>query len=77
MKPFEDGSLIDITDKLKESWTVEDMFEESDRFYKDLGLPANDMSYDESRGAVINKPGDRVITCHASVSEWILLRKRM
>lgn len=66
-KPFKDGSLIDITKTLKEKMTVLQMFEESDRFYKKLGLQPNEMSYNESLGAVINKPTDRVITCHASV----------
>jgi peptidyl-dipeptidase A len=42
-KPYDDGSLIDVTDKLKENWSVIQMFEESDRFYKDLGLEPNDM----------------------------------
>lgn len=67
IKPFKDGSLIDITKTLKEKMSVLQMFEESDRFYKDLGLEPNDMSYNETLGAVINKPTDRVITCHASV----------
>lgn len=31
IKPYKDGSLIDITDKLKERMTVRQMFEESDR----------------------------------------------
>jgi peptidyl-dipeptidase A len=44
------------------------MFKMSDKFYTDLGLEINDMSYNESLGAVINKPTDRTITCHASVS---------
>lgn len=71
IKPFKDGSLIDITDKLKEKkYTVLQMFEISDKFYKDLGLEPNDMSYDESKGAVINKPTDRTITCHASAWDF-------
>lgn len=69
-KPFEKGSLIDITDKLKEKWTVLDMFRESDRFYKDLGLESNEMSYNEDLGAVVHKPADRVITCHASAWDF-------
>lgn len=68
IKPFENGSLIDITAKLKETKTILDMFHESDRFYKGLGLEPNDMSYNETLGAVIQKPSDRVITCHASVN---------
>lgn len=46
------------------------MFEKSDEFFKGLGLPPNDMSYNESRGAVINKPEDRTITCHASAWDF-------
>jgi peptidyl-dipeptidase A len=69
-KPYDDGSLIDVTDKLKENWSVIQMFEESDRFYKDLGLEPNDMSYNETLGAVVHKPTDRVITCHASAWDF-------
>jgi peptidyl-dipeptidase A len=66
IKPFKDGSSIDITENLKKkNVTVLEMFEISDKFYKDLGLPGNEMSYNETIGAIINKPTDRVITCHA------------
>lgn len=68
-KPYEKGSLIDITDKLKKEWNVLKMFKESDRFYMDLGLEPNDMSYNETLGAVINKP-TQVITCHASAWDF-------
>lgn len=71
IKPF-NGSLIDISEKLNKTMTVLDMFEKSDRFYQDLGLEPNDMSYNETLGAVINKPTDRVITCHASVSSLFI-----
>lgn len=69
IKPFPDGSLIDITEKLKETKSVLDMFKESDKFYRGLGLEPNDMSYNESLGALVHKPEDRVITCHASVNK--------
>lgn len=46
------------------------MFERSDDFFKGLGLPANDMSYNESLGAIINKPENRTITCHASAWDF-------
>lgn len=66
VKPFEGGSSIDITENLeKKNITVLQMFEMSDKFFTDLGLPVNDMSYDVSRGAVIEKPTNRTITCHA------------
>lgn len=74
IKPYANGSLIDITAKLKETKTVLNMFEESDRFYRGLGLEPNDMSYNESLGAVVHKPEDRVITCHASVSDGRITR---
>lgn len=69
VKPYKDASAIDIDDRLKKDYTVLKMFEESDRFFKDLGLEPNDMSYNETNGAVIHKPTDRTITCHASVSK--------
>lgn len=72
VKPFPEGSLIDVTASLKEKMTVLEMFQKSDEFYKGLGLEPNDMSYNETLGAVINKP-ERTITCHASVSRWWIL----
>lgn len=71
VKPFSNGSLIDVTSSLQDKMTVLQMFQESDRFYKDLGLEPNDMSYNETLGAVINKP-PQTITCHASVSQTVL-----
>jgi peptidyl-dipeptidase A len=50
--------------------TVEQMFITADKFYKDLGLESNEMSYNETLGAIIHKPTDRVITCHASVRNF-------
>jgi peptidyl-dipeptidase A len=46
------------------------MFETSDEFYQSLGLPNNNMSYDE-RVAMIEKPEDgRVVICHASAWDF-------
>lgn len=70
VKPYSEGSAIDINDKLKEKYTVLQMFEESNRFFKDLGLEPNDMSYDEKLGAVIHKPTNRTIACHASAWDF-------
>lgn len=69
IKPFEGGSLIDITEKLKEEMTVLQMFEKSDEFFKDLGLESNAMSYNTTIGAVIEKP-TQTITCHASAWDF-------
>lgn len=55
---------------LRKNVSVLEMFEVSDTFFKGLGLPPNDMSYNETRGAVINKPENRTITCHASAWDF-------
>lgn len=67
IKPFENGSLIDITEKLKNETTVLEMFQMSDEFFKDLGLESNEMSYTDK--AVIEKP-EQTITCHASAWDF-------
>lgn len=65
IKPYSGGSTIDITKSMKDkNMTVEQMFEMSNKFFMDLGLPNNSMSYQEPP-AIINKPEDRTITCHA------------
>lgn len=48
--------------------TVLQMFQESDRFYKDLGLRPNEMSY--TGLSIIEKPEDRLIVCHASAWDF-------
>lgn len=65
IKPFTGGSSIDITENMKtKKISVEQMFEMSNNFFMGLGLPNNSMSYQEPP-AIINKPNDRIITCHA------------
>ncbi|XP_001845716.2 angiotensin-converting enzyme [Culex quinquefasciatus] len=67
IKPFKNAVDLDITKALiDKKYTVKQLFDISNDFYVGLGLPDNSMSYDESRGAVIEKPTDRVVTCHAS-----------
>lgn len=44
------------------------MYKESDRFYKDLGLEPNEMSY--TGQSLIEKPNDRVVVCHASAWDF-------
>ncbi|KAJ6633685.1 Angiotensin-converting enzyme, partial [Pseudolycoriella hygida] len=71
IKPFPEGSSIDVTESmLRKNISVLQMFEKADEFFKGLGLPANDMSYDENRGAIIIKPEDKTITCHASAWDF-------
>ncbi|EAT38829.1 AAEL009316-PB, partial [Aedes aegypti] len=71
IKPFKDTVDLDITKNLVEKgYTVKQLFEISNDFYVGLGLPDNSMSYNESLGAVIEKPSDRVVTCHASAWDF-------
>jgi peptidyl-dipeptidase A len=67
VKPFENASNIDVTEALKEQkYDALRFFETSNDFYMGLGLANNSVSYDVSRGAIIEKPKDRVITCHGN-----------
>ena len=64
IKPFKDGSSVDVTAKMvAQGFDAKKMFELSDEFYMSMGLPNSTMSYDTSKGAVIEKP-TRTITCH-------------
>ena len=64
IKPFKDGSSIDISEGFKKNnYTVRKMFDDSNDFFTNLGLPDNQMSYGET--AVIEKPPNKTITCHA------------
>jgi peptidyl-dipeptidase A len=44
------------------------MFKMSDEFYMSMGLPNSSMSYSDK--AIIEKPTDRVIACHASAWDF-------
>ncbi|KAF5284087.1 hypothetical protein FQA39_LY17136 [Lamprigera yunnana] len=71
VKPYIDASAANITSALQnQSYTPFKMFETSNNFYMSLGLESNAMSYDESLGAVIEKPTDRDILCHASAWDF-------
>lgn len=71
IKLFGDGSSIDISQALKDqNYDALKMFQIADKFYTDLGMPTNNMSFDVSKGAIIEKPTDRVITCHASAWDF-------
>lgn len=69
IKPFKDGAELDVTEKMvSDKYTPLKMFEESDNFYKSLGLPSSAMSYGPK--AIIEKPKDRIIACHASAWDF-------
>lgn len=68
-RPFKDASDVDVTAKMVEQdFTELKMYEMSDEFYMSLGLPTSNMSYHPP--AIIVKPTDRVIACHASAWDF-------
>ena len=68
IKPFE-SELLDVSAKMVEKgYTPLKMFEESNEFYLSLGLDDCSMSYKDP--AIIEKPTDRVIACHASAWDF-------
>ncbi|ETN62918.1 angiotensin-converting enzyme 9 [Anopheles darlingi] len=70
-KPFTGTVDLDITEALKaKNYTTKQLFEIANEFYVGLGLPDNSMSYDVNRGALIEKPTDRDVTCHASAWDF-------
>lgn len=72
LRPFPNASQVDVNGALLEqNYTVLDLFETADEFYQSLGLLDNGVCYDESRGAMINKPTDgREVLCHASAWDF-------
>lgn len=72
VKPFPNVTKVDVTKALKEQgYTVLDLFRKSDEFYQSLGLEPMGMCYNESAGAMINKPNDgREVLCHASAWDF-------
>uniref|UniRef100_A0A7G3ADB7 Angiotensin-converting enzyme n=1 Tax=Lutzomyia longipalpis TaxID=7200 RepID=A0A7G3ADB7_LUTLO len=69
IKPF-DASVVDVTQSLVDGgYTAFRMFEVSNEFFMSLGLPSNEMSY--TGQSIIEKPTDRVITCHASAWDFM------
>ncbi|RZC38944.1 hypothetical protein BDFB_007692, partial [Asbolus verrucosus] len=72
VKPFPNASKVDIDAALKEqNYTVLKMFQTSDHFYQSMGLIPNELSYDRSKGAMIEKPTDgREIICHPSAWDF-------
>ncbi|KAI4460682.1 angiotensin-converting enzyme [Holotrichia oblita] len=69
--PFPNETKLDATELFREhNWTVLKMFETADDFYQSLGLESNEMSYNVSGGALIVKPEDRNVVCHASAWDF-------
>ncbi|RZB38755.1 hypothetical protein BDFB_008530 [Asbolus verrucosus] len=72
VKPFPNASKVDVDASLKEqNYTVLKMFQTSDHFYQSMGLIPNEICYDTSKGAMIEKPTDgREVLCHASAWDF-------
>ena len=69
IKPFKDASLVDVTAKMHElGYNALKMFEQSDDFFKSLGLEGNQMSYNEN--SMIEKPDGVEVACHASAWDF-------
>lgn len=71
VKPYPNASLINVTQSLKDQgYTPLKMFQKADEFYQSLGLESSAICYNETAGAVIQKPSDREIICHASAWDF-------
>lgn len=72
VKPFPNVTKVDVNKALKEQgYTVLDLFKTSDNFYQSMGLEPMGMCYNETSGALINKPTDgREVLCHASAWDF-------
>lgn len=69
--PFPNETKLDVTELFREqNWTVLKMFKSADDFYQSLGLESCEMSYNVTRGALIVKPDDRNVVCHASAWDF-------
>ncbi|XP_067685542.1 uncharacterized protein [Haliotis asinina] len=67
--PFKNKPMVDVTDKLKQDYTVEKMFETAEGFYKSLGLEAMPDTF--WKNSMLKKPTDgRKVICHASAWDF-------
>ncbi|XP_041431911.1 angiotensin-converting enzyme isoform X1 [Xenopus laevis] len=67
--PYPNAAQVDATPAMiAKNWTPKRMFEESDNFFKSLGLlPMPQEFWDKS---MIEKPKDREVVCHASAWDF-------
>ncbi|KAB0795435.1 hypothetical protein PPYR_12274 [Photinus pyralis] len=69
--PFPDAGIIDVTASLRgKGYTPLGMFQTADEFYQSLGLESTSMSYNVTAGAMIEKPANRNVMCHASAWDF-------
>lgn len=72
VRPFPNVSKVDVNKAFREQgYTVLDLFKKSDEFYQSLGMESMEICYNETAGAMINKPTDgREVLCHASAWDF-------
>ncbi|KAJ8984249.1 hypothetical protein NQ317_007481 [Molorchus minor] len=72
VRPFPNASKVDVDAALEErKFTILDLFKTADEFYQSLGLSPMGVCYNESAGAMIQKPTDgREVLCHASAWDF-------
>ncbi|KAK4880643.1 hypothetical protein RN001_008789 [Aquatica leii] len=69
--PFLNETTIDVTSALKkQGYTPWQMFQTADKFYQSIGLDPCNMSYNVTAGAMIEKPKNRHVICHASAWDF-------
>ncbi|KAJ8918902.1 hypothetical protein NQ315_016804 [Exocentrus adspersus] len=70
--PFPNITKMDVDAALKEQgYTVLKLFQTADEFYQSMGLFPMGVCYNESAGAMINRPNDgREVVCHASAWDF-------
>lgn len=73
IRPFPNGTDIDVTETMvSEGYTALRMFELSDKFFMDLGLETNEMSYTGDKPIIEKPPPEEniEIQCHASAWDF-------
>lgn len=70
--PFPNVSQTNVDAIFKEhNYTILDLFRKADEFYQSLGLHPMGICYNETTGAMIQKPKDgRDVVCHASAWDF-------
>lgn len=67
--PYPDATEVDATPAMvAKGWTPKIMFEESDRFFKSIGLLEMPQEFWDK--SMIEKPADREVVCHASAWDF-------
>lgn len=71
VKPYPDAEKIDIDDVFATNYTILKMYETANDFFKSLGLEDCAISFNTTRGAMITKPNNTEVLCHASSYDMV------